>query len=269
MEQVPSPAGLRSGAVQLKRSSTLDRDALVARLSEAGYEQVAQVAMRGQFAVRGGILDIFAWNHKQPVRIELFGNEIDSMRQFDLDAQTSVEHLDACTILLAESDRQSCALRDYIRDTDLAVNVNAGDGEARVHVLAAGRTAEGPGDYSAAFFDHGLGEFEVGDFVVDEGRRQQFFKQLREWRSQDWCTYIFCNNEGEVERLRELLPEDEHDHITFAIGAIARGFTFPAKSSRCYPTPSYSDATGILGRACSRCAGCASRRTAPISISAN
>jgi len=227
-EQVPSPAGLRADAVVLKRSGRLDRDALVARLAEAGYEPVSQVTMRGQFAVRGGILDVFAWNHTQPVRIELFGDEMESIRQFDLDAQTSVEHLDTCTILLAESDRQNCALREYIRKTDVTVNINAGYGEARVHVLAAAQTVEGPEDFSSAFYDHGLGEFEVGDFVVDEGRRRQFFRQLEEWRSQDWRTYIFCNNEGEIERLRELVPEEEHEHMAFAIGGIARGFTFPA-----------------------------------------
>jgi transcription-repair coupling factor (superfamily II helicase) len=226
-EPVPSPAGLLAEAVQLKRAGRLDRDALLARLAGAGYEPAPQVSMRGQFAVRGGILDMFAWNHTQPVRIELFGDEIESIRQFDLDAQTSVEHLDSCTILLTEAGGESCALRRYIRDTDVTVNVNAGYGEARVHVLAAAQTAEGPEDYSAAFYDHGLGEFEVGDFVVDEGKRQQFFRQLREWHAQDWSTYIFCNNEGEVERLRELVPEEEHEHIIFAIGAIARGFTFP------------------------------------------
>ena len=227
-EQVPSPAGLRSEAVQLKRGGKLDRDALVARLAEAGYDPVSQVSMRGQFAVRGGILDIFAWNHSQPVRVELFGDEIESIRQFDLDAQTSVEHLAACTVLLSESGRKNCALREYIRPADVTVNVDAGFGEARVHVLGGAQTADGPEDFSAAFFDHGLGEFEVGDFVVDEGKRHLFFKQLQDWRAQDWCTYIFCNNEGEVERLRELIPEEEHDHVTFAIGAIARGFTFPA-----------------------------------------
>jgi transcription-repair coupling factor (superfamily II helicase) len=227
-EPVPSPATLRSDAVQLKRTARLDRDALITRLTGAGYEPVSQVSMRGQFAVRGGILDVFAWNHTQPIRIELFGDEIESIRQFDLDAQTSVEHIDLCTILLAESDRQTCPLREYIRKTDVTINVNAGCREARVHILAEAQTADGPEDYSSAFFDHGLGEFEVGDFVVDEGRRRQFFRQLQEWRSQDWCTYIFCNNEGEVERLRELIPEEEHDHVVFAIGTIARGFTFPA-----------------------------------------
>jgi transcription-repair coupling factor (superfamily II helicase) len=51
---------------------------------------------------------------------------------------------------------------------------------------------------------------------------------LEEWRSQDWHTYIFCNNEGEIERLRELVPEEEQQHVQFAVGAIGHGFTFPA-----------------------------------------
>ena len=61
-------------------------------------------------------------------------------------------------------------------------------------------------DYSTAFFDHGLGEFEAGDFVVDEIKRERFFAQLREWREQGWKTFVFCNNEGETERLHDLLP---------------------------------------------------------------
>ena len=106
--------------------------------------------------------------------------------------------------------------------------MNAGYGEARAHVLAGAQTADGPEDFATAFYDHGLGEFEVGDFVVDEGKRQQFFRQLRERRREDWVTYIYCNNEGEVERLQELLAEEEYKNIVFAIGSIARGFTFPA-----------------------------------------
>ena len=235
-EEVPSPTSLRANAVTLKRSASLDRDALLTRLAAAGYEQTPQVAMRGQFAVRGGILDIFAWNHTQPIRVELFGDEIESIRQFDLDAQTSVEHLNSCTILLSGSDRATCPLAAYIRPRDVTVNVNAGFAEARVHLLAGAQTADGPEDFSVAFHDHGLGEFEVGDFVVDEARRAQFFLQLQEWRAQGWVTYLFCNNEGEVERLRELIlePRDgspapvEGDNLVFAIGGIARGFAFPA-----------------------------------------
>jgi transcription-repair coupling factor (superfamily II helicase) len=227
-EQVPSPTGLRSEALQLKRGARHERDALTARLARAGYEQIPQVSMRGQFAVRGGIVDVFGWNHTQPIRIEFFGDEIDSIRQFDLDAQTSIERLESCTILLSETGGQSCALREYIRKADVTVNVDAGFTGARVNILSGAATDEGPEDYSCAFFDHGLGEFEAGDLVVDEGRRMQLFRQLNEWQSQGWHVHIFCNNEGEVERLQELLPEEERGHLSFAIGSIAHGFTFPA-----------------------------------------
>ncbi len=83
-------------------------------------------------------------------------------------------------------------------------------------------------DFSAAFFDHGLGEFEAGDFVVDEAKRERFFGQLREWREQKWSVHVFCNNEGEIERLRDLLPPVEADPLHFTVGTLAHGFTFPA-----------------------------------------
>ena len=83
-------------------------------------------------------------------------------------------------------------------------------------------------DYSLAFYDNGLGEFEAGDFVVDEARRERFFAQLTEWRTQGWSTFVFCNNEGEIERLHDLIPAVEADALHFSIGTLSRGFTFPA-----------------------------------------
>ena len=77
----------------------MDRAGIVAGLEVQGYEVVPQVAERGQIAVRGGILDLFGFQHMRPVRLELFGDEIESIRAFDLDAQTSVEVLEECTLL--------------------------------------------------------------------------------------------------------------------------------------------------------------------------
>ncbi|MEA3187428.1 MAG: hypothetical protein QOD99_1258 [Chthoniobacter sp.] len=238
-EKVPSPEGLKRLAVKLARGAAIDRDKLLAQLSEAGYEAVTQVALRGQFAVRGGIIDVFSWQHTQPVRVEFFGDEIESIRQFDLDAQTSALQLDVCTLLLGESGGKTCPLREYFRKSDVEIEAVSESSEVRVSLHLEGNRAEqnaaegvreeaGVEDFSTAFFDHGLGEFEVGDFVVDERKRQQFFQQLEEWRQGGWRTFIFCNNEGEVERLQELIPDYEHEHIAFPIGLIAHGFTFPA-----------------------------------------
>ncbi|MEA3211997.1 MAG: hypothetical protein QOE70_5054 [Chthoniobacter sp.] len=259
-DEIPSPAALRELEIRLKRAIRLDREALVRKLTAAGYEHVAQVTARGQFAVRGGILDVFSFHHALPVRIELFDDEIESIREFDLDTQTSVQHLDGCTLLLGERGSRSgeeaatCALRDLIADDDLSIDAGANFLAARVRILegaegwggadpdgelpeeepppSPAQTASLPHivdaeDYATAFFDHGLGEFEAGDFVIDEVKRERFFSQLREWRTGGWRVHVFCNNEGEIERLHDLVPPVEADVLQFTIGTLARGFTFP------------------------------------------
>lgn len=227
-DQVPTPATLKAQEIWLRPKTKVDHEALVAQLAAAGYERVAQVSARRQFAVRGGILDIFSLHHALPIRIEFFDDVIESLREFDLDTQTSVRSMVACTLLLGEVEQLDCALQSYLGAKDLTVDVNAGFTGASVVIAEAAMNAEGAEDYATAFFDHGLGEFEAGDFVVDEVKRESFFNQLREWREQGWQTHVFCNNEGEIERLRELIPAVELDPLVFTIGTLARGFTCPA-----------------------------------------
>jgi transcription-repair coupling factor (superfamily II helicase) len=227
-DNVPTPDTLKAQEIWLRPKTKLDREQLVAQLAAAGYERVPQVSARRQFAVRGGILDIFSLHHALPIRVELFDEEIESLREFDLDTQVSVRSMVACTLLLGEVEKLECSLRDYLREKDITVDVNAGYGAATVEILEGPLGTDRAEDFSTAFFDTGLGEFEAGDFVVDEIKRERFFNQLREWREQGWSTHIFCNNEGEVERLRELVPPVEVDALNFTIGTVARGFTFPA-----------------------------------------
>ncbi len=234
-EKVADPDALQKLELRLTRGQRCDRDALLKKLGEAGYEHVPQVTARGQFAIRGGILDVFSFHHSLPVRLEFFDDELESIRQFDLDAQTSVEQLAQCTFLLGETDPRETRLRDYIQPGDVTVSVDAGWDEAAVRIADDAAWQEAAGgvapkaieDYSTAFFDHGLGEFAAGDFVVDEIKRERFFAQLGEWRTQGWSVFVFCNNEGEAERLRELLPPVEADAVRLVTGTLARGFTYP------------------------------------------
>ena len=261
-DAVPDPEQMRSLEVRLARGESGARGPLLARLAEAGYERAAQVSQRGQFAVRGGIVDVFSFQHTLPIRLEFFGDELESIRHFDLDAQTSVEQLPSCTILLGQAAPRERRLRDCIGDKDVTVDIGANWLAAKVTINAgsisenitaedmesteenAGDSEDGPlqasvpsvssvvnaeaFDYSLAFFDNGLGEFEAGDFVVDEARRERFFAQLTEWRTQGWSTFVFCNNEGEIERLHDLIPAVEADALHFSIGMLGRGFAFPA-----------------------------------------
>jgi len=92
------PERLRPGVQQLKVRQTLRIRALLQDLVRFGYEPVAVVEEAGTFAQRGGILDVFPPNAAQPVRIEWFGNDIESMRTFDPFTQRSDQLLDSVTL---------------------------------------------------------------------------------------------------------------------------------------------------------------------------
>ncbi len=85
---VPPDAYERSSLI-VRVGETCERERLVAHLMAGGYERVPQVAAPGQFSVRGDIVDFFSPAHDQPIRIELFGDEVESIRPFDLETQRS------------------------------------------------------------------------------------------------------------------------------------------------------------------------------------
>ena len=88
-EKVPDPA-LRPHAFTLRTGELLDLDEIAVELVAAGYERVDQVEDRGQFAIRGGLLDVFPATEDRAVRVDLFGDEIESLRWFSTFTQRSL-----------------------------------------------------------------------------------------------------------------------------------------------------------------------------------
>ena len=91
---------LESAVVQLRRGATAKMEEFLEQLAASGYERVSQVTTRGQFAVRGGIVDLYSWHAPLPFRLEFSGDQIESLREFDIDTQTSVRDLRSIDILL-------------------------------------------------------------------------------------------------------------------------------------------------------------------------
>lgn len=89
---------IKKSLIHYESDSPIDLDALKDSLVALGYERVGQVEMPGQFSVRGGIIDIYSLTEENPWRIELWGDEIDSIRSFDAESQRSLEKLDEITI---------------------------------------------------------------------------------------------------------------------------------------------------------------------------
>ncbi len=99
-----------AGRLTLAVGETLGRDDLLASLVRFGYERTDQVDSRGQFSVRGGIVDIFPVNREVPLRLELWGDEIDSLREFDAATQRSLTGVEQADVLpLAEPEHASKA----------------------------------------------------------------------------------------------------------------------------------------------------------------
>lgn len=92
------PEELDRRCLVLREGDTVESDELAAALMRAGYTRASQVDGIGLFSVRGGIIDFFPPELKQPVRIELFGDEIDTIASFDLDTQRRMERLESVTI---------------------------------------------------------------------------------------------------------------------------------------------------------------------------
>lgn len=98
-EKVPAPKVLADSTLRLVRGMEMELDSLIDRLQELGFDRVDFVVEGGQFAVRGGIVDIYSLASENPYRIEFFDNEIDSLRTFDAATQLSVKQLDRVDIV--------------------------------------------------------------------------------------------------------------------------------------------------------------------------
>ena len=98
MERILPLDYMKEHVLEFQSDSSLDLQELSVSLVEMGYEKVSQVEAVGQFAIRGGIIDLYPLTEENPVRMELWGDEIDSIRSFDILSQRSIENLDAVRI---------------------------------------------------------------------------------------------------------------------------------------------------------------------------
>jgi len=238
-QTAPKRGTLPSAIARLRRGANASMEQLLDQLVGNGYERVPQVNTRGQFAVRGGIVDLYSWQAPLPYRLEFFGDQIESLREFDIDTQTSVRDLGSVDLLLGTADDQSGFVRDYIAPNHLIIDIEpATEGGAPATPgswklaspniqMSEGWIETGPEDFSGAFQDCEIGEFLAGDLVLAEAKRAQFVQRLEEWRTNNARIVIYFQTEGEIERFREIMA-GAIEGVDFVEGTLARGFCFPA-----------------------------------------
>ena len=261
-ERVPVPAQLAQLRTTVALQDTIDLSAFSASLEEKGFERVSLVEEVGQFAVRGGIVDVFSVGAGDPVRIELWGDRVESIRVFDVLDQRSTDEIEE-THLLPVDFREAGAAGEASHRSLLellpadAVLASSGDWSlvdetqktwARVtrlydDLVASGATPPNPGSLfmSPAEVDALVGRFgslhlsrdqdvkpSIGSRPVptidrDMGRLEDY---LRAGAAEGAETLLLCDNDGQLERLEEILGGAARipPGTRLGIGSMSAGF---------------------------------------------
>ncbi len=264
-ERAPIPVGPGTSlALTVRRGAAHPLAALGRRLEEMGFDRTHTVREVGDYAIRGGIVDLFPFGHPAPLRIELWGDEVESVRRFDALTQRSTEPLESVDVLpvaLRSSetagDVERRALVETLPPTALALILDPEGGvrararlwdevrDARKRVGAGAEPAEslvvppsGAEQRLAAFrrLEFTAPEQEAPTAIrlpverppaVDRDMKR-LVAEIGTARARGERFIVFCDNDGQVERLEEILTERGGAalarEVALAIGSLSGGF---------------------------------------------
>ncbi len=267
-ERVAMPDRLATLHVELEVGDEVGLSLLVEELEAMGFQQAPLVEEVGQFAIRGGIVDVFSLGYPDPLRMEFWGDEISSIRLFDVADQRSTGELESVQLLPAtfragpdtgSSSRRS--LLEILPDETLLVGMEGArweDAMARHWTTArrirADREEGGerlappdqilqPPDEAAQRLQvlPGLRLTSETDLPISmtaeappaiERKMDRLLSLLRETSAEGGRTVILCDNDGQVQRLEEILDEQGEPipGVQVGVGALEGGFRLPGAS---------------------------------------
>ena len=276
-ERAPIPVGTGDTlALVIASGDTHPLAALAVRLTEMGFSRTHTVSELGDFAVRGGIVDVFPFGHAAPLRIELWGDEVASLRRFDPLTQRSTETLERVEVLPvalraagATEAAEHRALIEIFPPTTLALFLDPADGvRARARLWAEVRDARRRAGSRAAPAEALVVpardaeariaalrrlEFEAADARTAQDARanadadvhlpidlplapppridrdmKRLVAEIGTSRARGERVLILCDNDGQIERLDEILAERGGKgllrDVTLAVGSLSGGF---------------------------------------------
>jgi transcription-repair coupling factor (superfamily II helicase) len=251
-EAMPPPPA-RAAPIQLARGEAPGLDPLAEELALAGYERVERVEERGQFAVRGGLVDVFPATGREPFRVELFGDEIEAIRAFSPFTQRALREVEGVTVYAAAERRADLAEVGLPDDEDGRATFEI----PRDLVLPLDRPPDlvwQPDEVRAVWVEEGLPELplegsteldplpQAQPFSFDAQRPALAARGLSEAENelggllrQGLDVVVAFAHRGEAERQRHLLrrveasmlePGEEPRGLSFAVAPVRRGFVW-------------------------------------------
>ena len=143
-EKVITRKQLEKNTLKIQKGDSLTIDFLNEVLFSYNFNRTDFVTEPGEFSVRGGIVDVFSFSNNEPYRIEFFGNEVDSIRTFDVESQLSTAQLSKITIIPNVENKESDEIRqsflEYISEQTLFIGKDMGFFDAKIEKLFAKAT---------------------------------------------------------------------------------------------------------------------------------
>ena len=262
-EKVISQHTLKKNTLKVEKGTSLGLDFVNETLFEYGFERVDFVTDPGTFSVRGGIIDVFSYSNQHPYRIEFFGNEVDSLRSFDVRTQLSIQQFDQIELIPNTSSVSFTDKRKTLLDLlppDSRVLFENIDGccsrlddlfqKAQAQYNTMESTTQFPPEtlfcqgteWMEALENRWVGFFQKPDILTEnkvlhweQNPQPSFNKQfdllvahLNTNHKKGWTNYLCCSSEQQVKRFHDIFQEmDETIHYQTLVCPLFEGFEDP------------------------------------------
>jgi transcription-repair coupling factor (superfamily II helicase) len=260
MKKVPNSNQLVEKQITIEKNTVLAYDDLLKALVAAGYKRCEIVEEVGYFSVRGSIIDIYPWNCDDPIRIEYFGDKVESIRLFNVVSQRSVSEISNFTII-ANEETCDCSgtFFDYIPEDGIIILDNKSALEETIREFLKKvrlRYSEQrnqniypdrPDDVYIQFKDFSDFMQRHSTFRLDilkendlpeirfsgtapptfAGQLNRFFNYLKKERQERYTIFIQCESSGQKKRFLEILEEENlTESAVVSVGTVQEGFIF-------------------------------------------
>jgi transcription-repair coupling factor (superfamily II helicase) len=261
MSRVPLPEKFVDHQYFVKVNSTYVFDEFLKNLQNAGYTREEIVEDVGQFTVRGGIIDIFPWTSSDPVRIEFFGDQIESIRTFNVISQRSIDAIEEVEFLPnLDLEENAGSLFEFFADEALLIiedkrvfNDRVQSYEDQINLSYKKLLTENvypekpavrylekntvikniekfPIFYTGLVSEKDLKKqhFESTTPPTFAGHLNRLFSYLEKSRTSGLLTLIQCDSKTQAERITEILEDENLENTAqVSVGALHNGFVFP------------------------------------------
>ena len=261
MQPVPDRQTLEGSIRSIRSGQEIDLNEVSEWLMAQGFERVTAVELPGEFAIHGGILDLFPATERDPIRVELFGDEIESIRSFDAETQRRLAELNQVDLLTPRTESSSrnsgfasfsASLLDYLPEQSFTTISDL------QHVVSEGRLysqrmSDPRGLFSAdsamarltaipsvTIDALGVDSYETSCHISMEplerfsGNRRDALLELSLLLGSTDRALLCCHSDGELKRLRELISETDSAHqttlknsVSLTVGGLRKGFRLP------------------------------------------